>query len=483
MLILIRGKKGISLSTELIPNKAFFDTYNEAVLILSDKRQVIYINPAFTYLTGYGLHQPFEMQSLSELLDCDAVESNGLFKSHTDLSFSKKDGALLKARVSESDIILTDETKGKFFTFVALPGLDVLPKGERKFYELADASPAMIFLQNENGDAWYFNKSWLTYTGKPIKQQLKSLWKNLVHPSDIHSLDELTATTLKKKSYSLEFRLQKFDSSYRDIFIIGTPIIFEDGTFNGYMISGLDISEVKEAQNQISHLTHALKQATEELDQFTYVTSHDLQEPLRMITGYIQLIQKNIERGNFSSIEEFMAFVVDGASRMQMLIADLLQLSRVTRKTVPLAAVNINDVLNVVTSHLSKNINATKAVISYENLPTVMGDTFQLVSLFENLLDNALKFTPRETLPKITISFEQKDDKYIFQIKDNGIGIDNKFHKRIFAIFQRLHNQGEYEGTGIGLAVCKKIVERHGGEIWVESELNKGSAFYFSIKK
>lgn len=471
------------MTPELIPNQAFFDHYNEAVLIISDKRMVIYINPAFTYLTGYRIQHVFEMVSLADLLKHDTFEADGLFKNHADIAFTKKDGALLKVRVSESDITLTDQLKGKLFTLVAMPGLDVIPKGEKKFYELADASPAMIFLQDPNGDAYFFNKSWLNYTGKVLQQQLNTLWKNLIHPADVQVLDELAPTIAKKKSYSYELRLQKFDGNYRNIFIICTPVILEDGNFAGYMTSCLDITEVKESQNQISELSRTLKHATEELDQFTYVTSHDLQEPLRMITGYIQLIQKNIERGNLNSLEEFMAFVLSGASRMQMLIADLLQLSRVTRKTVPFAAVNIKDVINVVMSHLSKNIAVCNAEITCDNMPTVMGDTFQLVSLFENLLDNALKFRSPDRVPKITISAEEKDDRYIFQIKDNGIGIENKFHKRIFAIFQRLHPQGQYEGTGIGLAVCKKIAERHGGEIWVESEPDKGSAFYFSIKK
>lgn len=471
------------MSTELIPNRTFFDTYHEAVLILSDKHDVLYANPAFTSLTGFRIEHSFEMLSFSDHLKPEIFQTDGLFKSHADIAFSKKDGTLIKVRVSESDIVFSDKTKGKFFTFILLPGLDVIAKGEKKFYELADSSPALIFLQDENGHAYYFNKSWLNYTGKPLKEQLDQMWKSLLHPDDQQISDEFIPVIAKRKTYSFVFRLRKFDGTYRNIFIIGTPLILEDGSFAGYMNSGLDITEIKEAQNQISKLTNALKQSAEELDQFTYVTSHDLQEPLRMITGYIQLIQKNIERGNFSNLEEFMAFVLSGAARMQMLIADVLQLSRVSRKTVPFAAVNIKDVINVVMSHLSKNITVAKAVITCGDMPTVMGDTYQLVSLFENLLDNALKFRSPERLPEISVISEEKGDKYIFQIKDNGIGIDNKFHKRIFAIFQRLHTQGEYEGTGIGLAVCKKIVERHGGEIWVESEPGTGTSFYFSIKK
>ena len=158
-------------------------------------------------------------------------------------------------------------------------------------------------------------------------------------------------------------------------------------------------------------------------------------------------------------------------------------LSRVNRKAMPFASVNVNEVVSVALTHLTPQIKTTSTQIAYGNLPVINGDTFQLVSLFENLLENAIKFRNKERLPHITISADEKEDKYVFCIKDNGIGIEIKFHNRIFAIFQRLHTRSEYEGTGIGLAVCKKIVERHGGEIWVESEPEKGSAFYFSIKK
>ena len=471
------------LSNELIPNEDFFSTFKEAILIVSDKYNFIYINAAFTNLTGFKTQDLIELSSLCDRLKRDKLETTTLFKSHIEFAFSKKDGALLKLRVSESNIILSDLSKGRLFTFILLPGVDIIPEGEKKFYELADASPAMIFIEDVFEQAFYFNKAWLDFTGKKQSELINTKWKSLVHPHDLKTLDEQIALIIKKKSYSCDYRLMKYDGTYRNLFVIGTPVILEDGSFAGYMSSCLDITEIKETQNKITLLTQELKLANEELEQFTYVTSHDLQEPLRMITGYVQLIQKNIEKGNRDTINEFMAFVLNGTARMQMLIADLLQLSRVNRKAIPFAPVDLKEVLHVAIAHLVKEIKNSQAEIDCGPMPIVQGDTFQLVSLFENLLGNAIKFKSLQRLPLITISADEKEEKYIFQVKDNGIGIDNKFHKRIFAIFQRLHTQGEYEGTGIGLAVCKKIVERHGGEIWVESEPEKGSSFYFTIKK
>ena len=470
------------LKPDLVPNKDFFDSYNEAVLVASREDGIIYVNPCFGQLTGFELEQVADTNLpviLKSYLDKTALRH----ESYRYLPLQIKSGKVLKLRVSESDIRLTDQREAKLYTFIAPSPANDANTGDGKFYELADASPAMIFLEDTSEQAFYFNKSWLEFTGAPVTNHLGKRWKNIIHPEDLKIAEDHKTEIAGRKSYSCEYRLQKFDGSYRNIFFIRTPVIAEDGTYNGYMTSCLDITEIEETQNKINELTIELNHANEELDQFTYVTSHDLQEPLRMITGYIQLIQKNIERGNLDAIQEFMDFVLSGASRMQMLIADLLKLSRVNRKGAPFAPVRINDVLNVAVTHLDKRIKATGAKIEYGQMPTVTGDTYQLVNLFENILDNALKFTSLNSPPLISVSVTESDGKFIFEVKDNGIGIDNKFHKRIFAIFQRLHTRGEYEGTGIGLAVCKKIVERHGGEIWVESEPGNGSAFYFSIKK
>jgi PAS domain S-box-containing protein len=467
------------LTPELIANKAFFDTYTESILIVSQHGQFVYANTPFFALTGY--HQSDLTGSVITKLLSDLSPAH--YAPATSW-LTKADGTSIKLRASISPVQFTDHPHGCCYTLVPLTNhVAQTSDSAKRFYELADASPAMIFLQDHEGKAFHFNKAWLEFTGKTLPELLNTQWQTLIFPDDLKVLKDSETDVMDRKSYSCEYRLSNYDGAYRNLFVINTPITTGEGIFDGYMSSCLDITEIKEAQTTIAQLSHTLKQSNEELDQFTYVISHDLQEPLRMITGYIQLIQKNIEKGNLGAINEFMEFVLSGTARMQMLIADILHLSRLNRKGAPFAPVDMKEVLRVALSHLSKKIDGRQAKISCKNLPVVNGDTFQLVSFFENILDNALKFTPLGTPPEITINSHQNDEKYIFEVKDNGIGIDNKFHKRIFAIFQRLHTRGEYEGTGIGLAVCKKIVERHGGEIWVESEPGEGSTFYFSIKK
>jgi signal transduction histidine kinase len=261
-----------------------------------------------------------------------------------------------------------------------------------------------------------------------------------------------------------------------------TAITLTDGSA-GLLYTCFDLKDLKTAKDEINRLTVELKKVTEEFDQFGYVTSHDLQEPLRMIGGYVQLMQKSLLKGDVKLATEFMVFVLDGVTRLQSLINDLLQFSRVNRRGSAFVKVNLNDAIKITLSHLSEKIKTSGAVIGIGELPVVTGDTFQLVRLFQNLLDNAIKFVPPGKIPEIEISAREENGKYLFRVSDNGIGIDIKFHNRIFAIFQRLHTRSEYPGTGIGLAVCKKIVERHGGEIWLESEPGKGSSFIFTIKK
>jgi light-regulated signal transduction histidine kinase (bacteriophytochrome) len=249
------------------------------------------------------------------------------------------------------------------------------------------------------------------------------------------------------------------------------------------MGSCIDVTETKSVQIELASQAKELMRSNEELEQFAYVASHDLQEPLRMIISYVQLIQKNIEQGNVARVSEFMNYVLDGTSRMQALINDLLQFSRVNRKGNPFKEVDLNEVLKIAITHLTARIEENRARVIVDKMPRLKGDNFQLIRLFQNLIDNAIKFKRTETEPEIKISVEERGNEFVFSVADNGIGIEDKFYNRIFVIFQRLHTRDEYEGTGIGLAVCKKIVERHGGEIWVKSEEGKGSTFYFTIKK
>lgn len=217
-----------------------------------------------------------------------------------------------------------------------------------------------------------------------------------------------------------------------------------------------------------------------DLQQFAYVASHDLQEPLRMVTSYLQLLERRYKHQLDANADDFIAFAVDGATRMQTLINDLLTYSRVGTHGKPFARTDCNAIVQQTIANLKIAIQEQQAAITYDPLPYIVGDSTQLSQLFQNLISNAIKFHAN-TPPLVHIASERQNGAWLFSVQDNGIGIESHYLDRIFVIFQRLHNRTQYSGTGIGLAVCKKIVERHGGRIWVESTLGQGSTFYFTI--
>ena len=245
----------------------------------------------------------------------------------------------------------------------------------------------------------------------------------------------------------------------------------------------------KEAQlrNYAAQLEHKVEERTVELTrsnadlaQFAYVASHDLQEPLRMVSSYLQLIEQRYKDKLDAAGTEFMNYAVDGATRMQTMINDLLTFSRVGTRGKPFEPTNCEVILDQTLANLQMAIEESQAIITHDPLPTVMSDDTQMVLLFQNLIGNAIKFRTQEQM-RVHISAEAKGREWVFSVRDNGIGIDPQYFERLFVIFQRLHSKEEYPGTGIGLAVCKRVVERHGGKIWVESQPGQGSTFYFTI--
>ena len=266
-----------------------------------------------------------------------------------------------------------------------------------------------------------------------------------------------------------------------------TPVLYnasvykdESGEVIGVFAAARDITERKKAEEMLKLKLEELARSNAELEQFAYVSSHDLQEPLRMISSYLQLLQRRYQGNIDDKADKYIYYAVDGASRMQNLINDLLEFSRVTTRAREPEPTDCEFVLNQVLSNLELYIKENKATVSHDPLPEVMADSTQLVQVFQNLIINGIKFHSEEA-PKIHISAEKKAREWVFSVQDNGIGIDPQYSEKIFEVFKRLHKKEEYPGTGIGLAICKKIVERHGGRIWVESELGKGSTFYFTL--
>jgi len=243
-----------------------------------------------------------------------------------------------------------------------------------------------------------------------------------------------------------------------------------------------DITERKEVDTRLMGAMADLERSNKDLEQFAYVASHDLQEPLRMVSSYTQLLAKHYEGRLDEKAKKFMDYAIDGAVRMQRLINDLLTYSRIGTRSAPLATTDTHALLGEAIRNLAAMIEEKHAIITNDDLPTVMADASQLMQVFQNLISNAIKFQG-DNVPHIHVSAQDKVSEWLFSIRDNGVGIDRQYADRVFVIFQRLHTRHDYPGTGIGLALCKRIVERHGGRIWFESEPGKGSTFFFTVTR
>jgi chemotaxis family two-component system sensor kinase Cph1 len=243
-----------------------------------------------------------------------------------------------------------------------------------------------------------------------------------------------------------------------------------------------DITERKQAEAALQEAHEELKRSNSELEQFAYVASHDLQEPLRMVSSYTQLLGRRYGEKFDADAKEFMAYIVDGATRMKQLIEDLLAYSRVGTKSMDFKPAELEKSLRRAITNLKAAIDESGASVTHDPLPTLPADEVQLAQVFQNLMGNALKFRGPAT-PRIHVAVSEKPGEWEITVRDNGIGIESQYFERIFMVFQRLHSKGEYPGTGIGLAIVKKVIERHGGHVRVESKLGEGSAFIFTLRK
>jgi len=360
-------------------------------------------------------------------------------------------------------------------------------KTEMRFYKAFNASPEPITIATlSDGRYIDVNESFVRVTGYQREEVIGrtslevKFWGR---PEDRDKLIEILAKQGSVRDLEITFLTKSGEKrtgldSAEVIEIAGQKCIL--AIFKDITVQKILEKQRKRAEEALAQRAGELARSNAELEQFAYVASHDLQEPLRMVASYTQLLAKRYQDKLDADARDFIAYAVDGAVRMQKLIADLLNYSRVGTRGKPFEPVNCDAILERVLVSLKLAIEESGAVVGHDPLPTVVGDDMQLGQLFQNLLANAIKFRG-ESPPVIHVSAEHTGDEWNFSVRDNGIGFAPEYAERIFMIFQRLHSKAEYPGSGIGLAICKKIVERHGGRIWVKSEPGSGANFFFTI--
>ena len=353
-----------------------------------------------------------------------------------------------------------------------------------QFRGLLEAAPDAVVIVDAQGRIEMVNRQTEVLFGYPRAELLGQVVDMLLperyrnrHRGD--RADYTSAPRTRPMGVGLElFGLRK-DGSEFPVEISLSPMHSSGGLL---VISTVrDITGRKQAEERLKAIAADLARSNAELEQFAYVASHDLQEPLRMVASYTQLLARRYEGKLDQDADEFIGFAVDGARRMQELINDLLTYSRAGTRPLQRQRVDTSRLVDQIVSDLTTSVEDSGAKVTRDQLPTLHGDPTQLRQVFQNLIANGLKFHRPGVPPEVHVAATHDGTMWTFRVSDNGIGIEPQYMERIFALFQRLHTRADYPGTGIGLAICKKIVERHGGRIWVESEPEHGTTFWFTL--
>jgi len=406
------------------------------------------------------------------------------FRYETNIRFS--DGRDIKADVSISPIfgsggkvqMLMAEARDITDIFTAM---EAVKMSEEKFRTLAEQQMMGIVIIKD-GRVVFTNKGFQEISGIDEKNCGKMTLKDFLclMRDDTGAVTEERFADCRHDN-ACSMRLNNGKGGFSWVAINKKEIMYENS--KAVLVNVIDISQVIEAREKLEHTVSELIKSNDELEKFAYVASHDLQEPLRMIYIYSELLLKKHSNEVNKEAKEYLDSIMGGAVRLRQLIKDLLEFSRVgnKRKPEPFADVDMNDVVRTCLSDMNSAIADKKIDIQAGELPAIRGAKTQMLRLMENLIGNAVKFTRKTENPKIAISAEKKGNEWEFCVKDNGIGIAKGYQEKIFEIFEKLHPQDEYEGTGIGLAVCRKIVSQHGGKIRVESREGEGASFYFTL--
>ena len=469
-----------------------YDLNPDAIVLttVSDSK-IIDCNQEYLNQIGYSReetieHTSEELDLISEITrntNIDETRGNERI-SNFEGKIKRKDGSFIdvlystrQIKVNNEQVILNigrDVTKSKRIE-------KTLQESEERFRNLADNIPNLAWMADADGWIFWYNKQWYEYTGTTFEEMQGWGWQKVHHPDYVDSVTEEWSTKiLKGEPYDNIFPLKGKNGNYRWFLTRITPIRDEHGKVQRWFGTNTDVTERKNIEENLKTTMDDLKQSNKELEQFAYITSHDLREPLRMITSFLQLLERRYKDRLDQDANEFIGFAVNGAKRLDTMTNDLLKYSQISNKKREAIPVNFEHVLEHALENLKVQIEENYAIITHDSLPIIVGDEELKIQLFQNIIGNAIKYRSQET-PKIHISAIKEKNQYLFSIKDNGIGMSSKHLEKIFTIFQRLHTNEEYEGTGIGLAIAQKIVHQQGGQIWAESEPGKGTTFYFTI--
>ena len=470
---------------------------NEGIMIADPSSRINFVNAKMTEMLGYSSKELLGTNAES-LVDQDDHElglqkienrKKGIQESY-EIKFIRKNGEILWCLISATPMydyngkhignmtMQTDITESK-------KANDALKESESRFHSVLDNSQDVIYRFNvQTGNYEYVSPSTENVFGYSPEELIALATTNplnTIHPDDRIRFQEAIKKLEQNNKVEIEYRHLTKNGGYcwisNNMGLIrdnnGKPL-YRDGNMR-------DITNRKRIEEQIETTMDELRRSNEELERFAYVSSHDLQEPLRMVKLYSQLLKRRYKDNIDSDADDFIEYIVEGANRMKQLIDDLLEYSRVNSQAKEFENVDLEKVLDNVLSNLSISIVEYNVTITHDPLPTVFADQNQMLQVFQNLITNAIKFHGQNP-PKINISVQKDEKEFIFSLSDNGIGIDPKHQKQIFEVFKRLHhNREEYPGSGIGLSITQKIINHHGGRIWVESEPGKGSTFYFTI--
>ncbi len=476
--------------------KSIFQNTTFGILLIDFNGKIFEANNTFIDRLGYPEEQFLHLHLKDIFFEEDSSDPmsyfsnlvNGSYDSvFSERRFKRKNGSSAWSHISCSKIILPDNEK---LILAVVEDIDsikrskqALMESEEKFRTVFESSPMGIMITKLTGDIVEVNPSIVDMFGYGKSELVGKNILSFTYAADLQRskrfLNKLHQSELAE--FTLEKRYVKKDGKPFWAKAVISKMTTIDGEKMGIAIIE-NIEKKKKTEQTLEQKNKELTQINQELENFAYVASHDLQEPLRTITSFIQILEKKYSNKLDKNGLQFMGFVVEGAKRMQTLIHDLLEYSRINRFNNAYEKVDLNDIFTTVNRVLKEKIESYDALVMSENLPTIYGSKLQLTQMFQNLIDNAIKFRGKKK-PEILISVKNLNDKWEIIFKDNGIGISQEYFQRIFVIFQRLHTLEEYDGTGIGLAICKKIVERHGGDIWVESNPGKGSVFHLTLAK